>query len=89
MAVIATTCIAGGGGFIRSFRFFSIPTMAELGCPSEELYTSDWIGGESEALRRLPVYCQLRSRPAQNMVYYNIIYVRSSNYYITSKLSLP
>lgn len=47
---------------------YNIPTMAELGCPSEELYTSDWIGGESEALRRLPVYCQLRSRPAQNMV---------------------
>jgi len=45
-----------------------IPTMAELGFPGESLYTNHWIGGESEALRKLPIYCQLRSRPSSNPV---------------------
>ena len=39
---------------------FAIPTLAELGFPNDLLYTSHWIGGETEALRKLPIYCQQR-----------------------------
>ena len=45
-----------------------IPTMEELGFLGETLYTNHWIGGESEALRKLPVYYQLRSQPPSNHV---------------------
>eukprot|EP00731_Ephydatia_muelleri_P029725 Em0021g248a len=47
---------------------FSIPTLADLGFPNDLLYTSEWIGGETEALRKLPIYCQLRARAPTNPV---------------------
>ena len=42
--------------------------MEELGFIGETLYTNHWIGGESEALRKLPIYYQLRSQPPSNPV---------------------
>ena len=42
--------------------------MEELGFLGETLYTNHWIGGETEALRKLPVYYQLRSQPPSNPV---------------------
>lgn len=45
-----------------------VPTMEELGFLGETLYTNHWIGGESEALRKLPIYYQLRSQPPSNPV---------------------
>jgi hypothetical protein len=40
----------------------SIPTLSDFGYPSSEaLYTnSTWVGGETEALKRLTVYCNAR-----------------------------
>ena len=42
--------------------------MEELGFLGETLYTNHWIGGESEALRKLLIYYQLRSQPSSNPV---------------------
>ena len=45
-----------------------IPTLQELGV-QERLYTNvDWVGGESEALRKLVVYCVARKQPHSNYV---------------------
>ena len=46
----------------------SIPTMSEMGFEDCSLYTNVWVGGETEALRRLPLYCQLRSQNTDNTV---------------------
>ena len=45
-----------------------IPTMDEMGFPSHTLYSNSWVGGETEALRRLPIYCQLRCHQTTNQV---------------------
>ena len=45
-----------------------IPTLQELGV-QERLYSNaDWVGGESEALRKLVVYCIARKQPHSNYV---------------------
>ena len=45
-----------------------IPTMEELGFKDCTLYTSEWIGGETEAMRRLPLYSQIRCQNIENTV---------------------
>lgn len=47
---------------------YSIPTMEDLGFESAALYTNVWVGGETEALRRIPQYCQLRCQNTENNV---------------------
>jgi cryptochrome len=47
---------------------YRIPTMADLGFEDCSLYTSVWVGGETEAHHRLPLYCQLRSQSTENTV---------------------
>ncbi|CAI8045818.1 Cryptochrome-2 [Geodia barretti] len=47
---------------------YRIPTMSEMGFEDCSLYTNVWVGGETEALRRLPLYCQLRSQNTDNTV---------------------
>lgn len=47
---------------------YSIPTMKDLGFEAASLYTSVWVGGETEALRRIPQYCQLRCQNTENNV---------------------
>lgn len=44
---------------------FRIPTLAALGYDCE-MGDSSWIGGETEALKRLDSYCQVRCQPFKN-----------------------
>lgn len=46
----------------------SIPSMEDLGFESASLYTNVWVGGETEALRKIPQYCQLRCQQTENHV---------------------
>lgn len=39
---------------------YQIPTLEEVGYSTDQLSPNPWIGGETEALRRLPVYCETR-----------------------------
>lgn len=41
---------------------YQIPTLKEVGYASDRLQPNPWVGGETEALRRLPVYCETRKR---------------------------
>ena len=45
---------------------FQIPTLEELGLANERLGTNPWIGGETEALHRLSIYCESRSKPFED-----------------------
>lgn len=47
---------------------FQIPSLASLGCYDVELGTGPWIGGETEALKRLDNYCTVRSKPFKNFL---------------------
>lgn len=49
--------------FQRGSAQYHIPTLAELGYTGAILYTNYWVGGEQEALRRLPAYCKARKHP--------------------------
>jgi cryptochrome len=50
------------------FAQHRIPTMQDLGFECSSLYTNVWVGGETEALRRLPLYCQMRCQDTENNV---------------------
>ena len=41
---------------------YQIPTLSEVGYGGEMLGTNPWVGGETEALTRLPVYCEVRKK---------------------------
>ena len=47
---------------------YQIPTLSELGFNHEQLGTNPWIGGETEALKRLEVYCSTRKNPFKDPV---------------------
>ena len=46
---------------------YHIPTLEELGFSGATLYTNHWVGGEQEALMRLPAYCNCRRQPPANI----------------------
>jgi len=54
-------------GFSVSKPFFHrIPPLSDFGYPSESLYSNRaWIGGETEALRHLDLYCSTRKNPRE------------------------
>ena len=58
----------------------SIPSMEEIGFQDCSLYSNVWVGGETEALRRLPIYCQLRCQQVENTV-------SSPDYHVTTPIS--
>ena len=41
---------------------YQIPTLSEVGFHKEVLGTNPWVGGETEALKRLPIYCETRKQ---------------------------
>ena len=47
---------------------YRIPSLENLGFSGASLYTNYWIGGEKEALKRLPVYSNSRRHPPNNIV---------------------
>lgn len=48
------------------FQKFQIPTLSSLGYDMESSHDSSWKGGETEAMKRLDVYCKIRTQPFQN-----------------------
>lgn len=46
---------------------YRIPTLEDLGFPRTKLYTNSWIGGERQALSRLPHYCAIRETPFEGV----------------------
>lgn len=54
--------------FVHHPNEYRIPTLEDLGFSNAQLYTNYWIGGEKEALRRLPIYCECRSTQPASMV---------------------